>query len=223
MKECGFEQFEPSVIHEDNQAVKRLSEDVVESTRTRHWDKEYHQLREEFERQTMRAEYIDTKENAADVLTKGLGTDAHRKHTNTLSGLDWNADQDIVYQESLAPEQRSEYAAEYLRKISVAGLIPELHPEYAAKYLGITSFTSQPDKKRDVASNERSRIDAQLKLGDKEVLTTNKTTCLELMKIARESEESSQTRDCERSRNHSTPVVEIKGVRETYTPMWELD
>ena len=54
MKECGFEQFEPTVIKEDNQAAKRLSEDVVESTRTRHWDKEYHQIREEFERRTKR-------------------------------------------------------------------------------------------------------------------------------------------------------------------------
>ena len=86
MKECGFEQFEPSAIHEDNQAVKKLSEDVVESTRTRHWDKEYHQLREEFERQTMRAEYVDTKENATDVLTKGLGDLAlmHTKNIRTL-------------------------------------------------------------------------------------------------------------------------------------------
>jgi len=44
MKECGFEQFAPTVVLEDNQAVKLLSEDVVESTRTRHWDKEYHQI-----------------------------------------------------------------------------------------------------------------------------------------------------------------------------------
>ena len=42
MKECGFEQFDPTLVHEDNQAAKRISEDVVESTRTRHWDKEYH-------------------------------------------------------------------------------------------------------------------------------------------------------------------------------------
>ena len=223
MKECGFEQFEPSVIHEDNQAVKRLSEDVVESTRTRHWDKEYHQLREEFERQTMRAEYIDTKENAADVLTKGLGTDAHRKHTDTLSGLDWNADQGIIYQESLAPEQRSEYAAKYLGKISVSGLAPEQRSEYAAKYLGITSFPSQTDKKRDVVSSGRSDMNSQLKSEDKEVLIIDKTNWLELMKTVRGTEESPQIRQYVRCRNHSTPVVEIKGVRETYTPMEELD
>ena len=95
--------------------------------------------------------------------------------------------------------------------------------EYAQSNLDITSFPSQTDKTRDVTSREWSRIDAQLKLGDKEVLTINKTTWLELMKTVRESEKSSQTQDCERFRNHSTPVVEIKGVRETYTPMEELD
>ena len=57
MKECGFEQFEPTVVNEDNQATKRLSEDVVESIRTRHWDKEYHQIREEFERGTILVTY----------------------------------------------------------------------------------------------------------------------------------------------------------------------
>ena len=90
--------------------------------------------------------------------------------------------------------------------------------------VGIKSFPSQTDKKHDVASSERSCMNAQLKSEDKEVLTIiNKTIWLELMKTVRETEESSQTRDCERFRNHSTPVVEIKGVRETYTPMWELD
>ena len=29
MKECGFEQFDPTLVHEDNQAAKRISEDVV--------------------------------------------------------------------------------------------------------------------------------------------------------------------------------------------------
>jgi hypothetical protein len=215
MKECGFEQFEPSVIHEDNQAVKRLSEDVVESTRTRHWDKEYHQLREEFERQTMRAEYIDTKENAADVLTKGLGTDSHRKHTDTLSGLDWNADQDLIYQENLAPEQRSEYAAKYLGKISVSGLSPEQCSEYAAKHLDTTSAPSQTKKKYDVANSERSCINAGLDSKDMEVLTIDKTIWLKIMKTVRETKESLQTRDYERLGKRSTPVVEIKGVRET--------
>jgi hypothetical protein len=107
MKECGFEQFAPTVILEDNQAVKRLSEDVVDSTRTRHWDKEYHQIREEFERETIVVEYVNTSLNSADCLTKSLCERLHRLHTDTLCGLDWDADDDLEYQQELTEDQRS--------------------------------------------------------------------------------------------------------------------
>ena len=114
MKECGFEQFEPTVVNEDNQATKRLSEDVVESTRTRHWDKEYHQIREEFERGTILVTYCDTTLNAADVLTKALSEPIHNRHTNVLCGLDWDADHDIVYQRSLPKDRRSSWGGKEL-------------------------------------------------------------------------------------------------------------
>ena len=109
INECGFEQFEPTVIKEDNQAAKRLSEDVVESTRTRHWDKEYHQIREEFERGTIIVEYCDTNLNAADVLTKSLSEPIHSKHTDILCGIDWNADEDRGYQMRLPESRKSEW------------------------------------------------------------------------------------------------------------------
>jgi hypothetical protein len=108
MKECGFEQLAPTVILEDNKAVQRLSEDVVDSTRTRHWDKEYHQIREEFERETIVVEYVNTSLNSADCLTKSLCERLHRLHTDVLCGLDWNADDDPEYQEELIKDQRSE-------------------------------------------------------------------------------------------------------------------
>ena len=107
MKVCGFEQFEPTVVNEDNQAAKRLREDVVESTRTRHWDKEYHQIREEFERGTILVTYGGTTLNAADVLTKVLSEPIHNRHTFVLCGLDWDADHDLVYQKFL-PTDRSQ-------------------------------------------------------------------------------------------------------------------
>ena len=80
------------------------AEDVVESSRTRHWDKDFHQLREEFNRGTMIAQYIDTKLNAADILTKSVDVATHERHTATMSGLDWEADRDQSYQQTLPPE-----------------------------------------------------------------------------------------------------------------------
>ena len=109
MKECGFEQYQPTEVHEDNQAVKRLSEDVVESSRTRHWDKEFHQLREEFNRGTMITQYIDTKLNAADILTKSVDVATHERHTDTMCGLDWEADRDQSYQKTLPSDRRSSF------------------------------------------------------------------------------------------------------------------
>ena len=106
MKECGFEQFDPTLVHEDNQAAKRISEDVVESTRTRHWDKEYHQIRSEFERGTIMVKYCDTALNAADVLTKSLARVLHERHTDKLCGLDWDADHDAEYQLGLPEDRR---------------------------------------------------------------------------------------------------------------------
>ena len=111
MKECGFEQLAPTVVLEDNQAVKRLSEDVVDSTRTRHWDKEYHQIREEFERETIIVEYVNTSLNSADCLTKSLCERLHRLHTDVLCGLDWDADNDPEYQQEMMKDQTSEVSA----------------------------------------------------------------------------------------------------------------
>ena len=117
MKECGFEQFKPTVVNEDNQAAKRLSEDVVESTRTRHWDKEYHQIREEFERGTIIVEYCDTNLNAADVLTKSLSEPVHTRHTNILCGIHWDADKDAEYQSKLPVDRMSSFGKQELHRL----------------------------------------------------------------------------------------------------------
>ena len=89
--------------------MKRLSEDVVESSRTRHWDKEFHQLREKFNRGTMITQYIDTKLNAADILTKSVDVATHERHTDTMCGLDWEADRDQSYQQTLPLDRRSSF------------------------------------------------------------------------------------------------------------------
>ena len=158
MKECGFEQFEPTVVNEDNQATKRLSEDVVESTRTRHWDKEYHQIREEFERGTIQVIYCDTNLNAADVLTKGLSEPVHARHTNVLCGLEWNADEDPIYQNTLPEDRQSTWAREKSKldleqpgNISHPGKVPEkIEEEYQEAIAVVESDGPYPKGNREV-------------------------------------------------------------------------
>ena len=52
-------------------------------------------------------EYINTSLNSADCLTKSLCERLHRLHTDTLCGLDWDADDDLEYQQELTEDQRS--------------------------------------------------------------------------------------------------------------------
>ena len=148
MKECGFEQFEPTIVKEDNQAAKRLSEDVVESTRTRHWDKEYHQIREEFERGTIIVEYCDTNLNAADVLTKSLSEPIHTRHTNVLCGLNWDADRDLEYQRKLPADRRSTFGKQELNNFNVeTGSDQQPHgsePDVQTK--GVSEYLKNTDK-----------------------------------------------------------------------------
>ena len=72
-------------------------------------------------------------------------------------------------------------------------------------------------------SSEQSENNFQLNPEGNEVLMIDKSNWLKLMKTVREAEESPRIQQCVRHRNNSTPVVEIKGVRETYSDMEELD
>ena len=65
------------------------------------------QIREEFERQTIVVEYVNTCLNLADCLTKMVCERLHRLHTDTLCGLNWDADNDPEYQQELAEDRRS--------------------------------------------------------------------------------------------------------------------
>ena len=119
----------------------------------------------------MRAEYIDTNANAADVLTKGLSTDAHQRHTDTLCGLDWDADQDLIYQQQLAPEQRSEYATDHFNQMN---------------------NLSQTDRDGGAVSGEQSEMNTQLNLKGNDVMSigeehTDKLSLVVKIKGVRES------------------------------------
>ena len=89
LKECGYEQMCSTSIAEDNQAVQRMSEDVIDSSKNRHWDKEYHQLRAEFTRGTFKTVFVPTLEQSADILTKSVDKRSLNKHMDILMGLDW--------------------------------------------------------------------------------------------------------------------------------------
>jgi len=59
-------------IHFDNQAAVKLTENSGVSDRTKHIDVKYHLVRELRDKGDIRIVSVDTKDNLADVCTKGL-------------------------------------------------------------------------------------------------------------------------------------------------------
>ncbi|GMF32519.1 unnamed protein product [Phytophthora fragariaefolia] len=75
---------------EDNQGAISLAQNFGYHARTKHVDIHHHFIRENVERGTIQVEYVDTKNQLADILTKALGT-------KTLKFLrNWNDIKDKV-------------------------------------------------------------------------------------------------------------------------------
>jgi hypothetical protein len=72
MEELGYEQAEPVVIHEDNQAAISLCSSSGNWGRTRHFVVRYNYVKSKIEDHTMELVYTPTDEQLADILTKPL-------------------------------------------------------------------------------------------------------------------------------------------------------
>ncbi len=70
---------EPVVIYEDNQGCIAMAKNPVNHERTKHIDIRYNFVRERVEDKTVVVKYLETTEMLADILTKGLSRDQHRK------------------------------------------------------------------------------------------------------------------------------------------------
>ena len=80
----GFPQTEPTVIFEDNECCVAWSEGSVGgSERAKHIDLRKHFVHDAVQAKILKLQKIDSKNNAADLLTKALDQDlvaTHRKH-----------------------------------------------------------------------------------------------------------------------------------------------
>ncbi|KXJ80842.1 hypothetical protein RP20_CCG023131 [Aedes albopictus] len=62
----------PVKIYEDNQSCIKISEEPREHKRMKHVDIRFHFIRECIQNKIIQPVYISTKEQVADILTKGL-------------------------------------------------------------------------------------------------------------------------------------------------------
>jgi len=83
LKELGYPQ-EPTVIREDNQACITIAENPAHHARTKHIDVRYHFIRERIELGQIKLEFVGSKENVADIFTKGLDQDLFCKNQERL-------------------------------------------------------------------------------------------------------------------------------------------
>ena len=70
----GHEQIEGTQVWEDNQGAIALASNAGYHARTKHVDIRHHFIRENVQQGLLKIDYIDTKNQIADMLTKALGT-----------------------------------------------------------------------------------------------------------------------------------------------------
>ena len=82
LAELNIHQAGPTVLLEDNISCIKLSENPVYQYRTKQMDIRHHQLREAVSYKEIKLVPIDTTNQVADMLTKGLAFASFEKLTN---------------------------------------------------------------------------------------------------------------------------------------------
>ncbi|GMF34431.1 unnamed protein product [Phytophthora fragariaefolia] len=74
LEDMGVDQVGATVIYEDNQGAMALAKNVGYQARTKHIDIRYHFIREKVASNVVELVYVESKNQLADYLTKGLTT-----------------------------------------------------------------------------------------------------------------------------------------------------
>ena len=67
----------PITLYCDNTSAINISKNLVMHTKTKHIAIKYHYVRELVQDKEVKMEYVNTKEQIADIFTKALPKDAH--------------------------------------------------------------------------------------------------------------------------------------------------
>ena len=81
LEELGFEQTKPTVVHVDNTAAKQIASEPVLASEMKHVRRRHYFARHMQEAGEITVNWVDTKYNWADALTKALPAARHRELT----------------------------------------------------------------------------------------------------------------------------------------------
>jgi hypothetical protein len=104
--------LEPMKLYVDNEACMALARNSRHHSRAKHIDVQYHYIREQMAKETIRLERIETNNNVADILIKALD---RTKHTELVRKLG------MLERHESAPSQEVATEAGEAAKIAEAG------------------------------------------------------------------------------------------------------
>jgi hypothetical protein len=84
--ELGYPQDGPTILHEDNEAAIHVANNTKPTARTRHVDIAWFAIQEWRENRDIDLQYINTKINPSDSLTKAVAWVLHRRHCHRAMG-----------------------------------------------------------------------------------------------------------------------------------------
>jgi hypothetical protein len=71
--------YAPTTLLCDNQGAISLAKNPTHHAKTKHVDVQLHFIRDHIEKGTIKVEYCPTEDMLADIMTKGLARDRHKR------------------------------------------------------------------------------------------------------------------------------------------------
>ncbi|PRQ54709.1 putative RNA-directed DNA polymerase [Rosa chinensis] len=88
LKDLGYKLKKPMDLHCDNTAAIEIAHNPVQHDRTKHVEVDRHFIKENLDRKVIRFPFVNSEEQLADVLTKGVSRKVFDSSVDKLGMID---------------------------------------------------------------------------------------------------------------------------------------
>ncbi|GJV18967.1 ribonuclease H-like domain-containing protein [Tanacetum coccineum] len=117
LKDLQIEKLLPVSLHCDSNLAIKITVNLVFHERTKHLEINLHFVREKILKGVVKTVKVDSANQIADILTKGLDTVQHLELVKRLGYAQWSVDHD--FQENFDDEVDKKISEEYLRDLDI--------------------------------------------------------------------------------------------------------